>query len=467
MTAPPESQPALDSLYYGDCLEVMRDWPGQWVDLIYLDPPFNSKANYNQTFGRGNGVPAQVRAFTDTWIWGEAAQERVGRLRRAVNNPAYKVVCGLAATIGECGMLAYLSYMAERLAEMKRLLKPTGSIYLHCDPSASHYLKILMDGIFGANNFQNEFVWYYSGGGASKKRWARKHDTIFFYTKGSNWTFNADDVRVPYKWDQGQKRADGSERDLKKGKLADDVWQHHSLMPWSKEYLGYGTQKPKKLLERIIKASSNKRDIVLDPFCGGGTTLMAAANHGRRWIGIDISPRAVDLIKSRRFSDSSILTHGIPADLESARMMLARNAFDFEAWAVTRIEGLVPNQVKVGDGGIDGRGRIYASIEGESGLVIAQVKGGGYSATALRDFLHVMDREKATAGVFITLNKTTARNAAAEAAKMGKYQIGATPFPRLQFWSIEEHMAESRTSPKLPPMADPDTGGPMQMDLFN
>lgn len=460
----------------------MRDWPGQCVDLIYLDPPFNSKANYNQTFGKGNGVPAQVRAFTDTWIWGEAASERVEKLKRAVNHPAHKVICGLEAIMGECGMLAYLSYMAERLAEMKQLLKSTGSIYLHCDPSASHYLKLLMDAIFGADNFRNEIVWQRgtaSGGKAGGKKFVPNHDVILHY--GSFENFNRqyipytaeyiaqrfkhyDDKGRRYRLQLGDRRQYLSES---KGKPISDIWIDISpLNVMAKERLNYDTQKPVALLERVVKSSSNPGDLVLDPFCGGGTTLQAAANHCRKWVGIDISPRAIDLVKDRRFKDSTIPTHGIPADMESARMMLDRNPFDFEAWAVTRIEGLAPNQVQVGDGGIDGRGRIFDPVEGETGLVIAQVKGGGYSATALRDFQHVMDREKATAGVFITLNKTTVKPAMAKAAQMGTYKIGASSFPRLQFWSIEEHMAESRTSPALPPMADPNTGKAMQQDLF-
>ena len=190
--------------------------------------------------------------------------------------------------------------MAMRLLEMRRLLKPTGSIYLHCDPTMSHYLKLVMDAVFGRGRFQNEFIWHYSGGGASKRRWARKHDVILYYTYSDSWTFNADSVRTPYKWIDGQTRADGSGRDLEAGKLPDDVWEHHSVMPWSKERTGYPTQKPLALLDRIIRASSNPGDVVMDPFCGCATTMVAAHALGdREWVGIDISPKAAELVVER------------------------------------------------------------------------------------------------------------------------------------------------------------------------
>lgn len=254
-----------NTLYYGDNLDIMRRYiKDETIDLVYLDPPFNSNATYNVLFAEQNGsrAAAQLKAFEDTWRWDRAAaeahQETVeagGRVSQAMQ--------AFRQFLGDSDMLAYLSMMAPRLVELRRVLKSTGSIYLHCDPTASHYLKMLMDAVLDSANFQNEFIWYYSGGGASTQRWARKHDVLLFYAKGKDWVFNADEVRVPYRWTDGQRRADGSGRDYKKGKLADDVWEHHSLMPWAGEKLGYPTQKPEALLERIIKASSNEGDLVL------------------------------------------------------------------------------------------------------------------------------------------------------------------------------------------------------------
>ena len=349
-----------NSLYYADCFEIMQSWLDQslegMVDLIYLDPPFNSKTNYNYLYGTKNGTPAQVRAFSDTWKWGGAAQERLERFHLAVAHSAHKAVLGLETALGPSGMLAYLTYMAERLELMRRLLKESGSIYLHCDPAASHYLKIVMDAVFGPKNFQNEIIWSYRTGGASKKRWPRKHDTILFYQKSGKYQHMPEQERVIYK-----KAFFGTSID-KAGRhytdvLVRDVWDTiKPLINVSKERLGYPTQKPRALLERIIKASSTKGDLVLDPFCGCGTTIDAAQRLNRDWIGIDISPLATGLIRNIRLRDSSIPIYGIPTDMEGAKQLLQANHFHFEAWVITSISGLAPNEVQVGDGGIDGRG---------------------------------------------------------------------------------------------------------------
>ncbi|MBC6442364.1 MAG: HNH endonuclease [Rhodobacteraceae bacterium] len=281
------------TVWTGDNLPIMRGMNSDCIDLIYLDPPFNSNANYAAPVGS----TAAGAAFKDTWslndidvAWLDLIEGKHPNLWRAIQ----AAMCGSDKS--------YLVYMAARLIEMERILKDTGSIYLHCDPTMSHYLKLLMDAVFGRKNFQNEFIWYYGGGGASKSRWARKHDVILFYSVGNKWTFNADDVRVPHKWNEGQKRADGSKRS-EKGKIADDVFQHHSVIPWSKERTGYPTQKPLALLDRIIKASSNEGDMVFDPFCGCATTLVAANRLNRKWAGIDLSEKAVELVDRRIRND--------------------------------------------------------------------------------------------------------------------------------------------------------------------
>ena len=249
-------------LIWGDNLHVMRQIPNNTIDLIYIDPPFFSGKQYNVIWGDNN----ELRSFNDIW---------------------------------EGGMDGYLIWLNARLYEMKCILKPTGSIYVHCDWHASHYIKVEMDKIFGHENFQNEFVWHYGGGGASKTRWGRKHDVLFFYSRSAKWTFNVDDVRTPHKWTSGQLRADGSDRDYDKGKLPDDVFEHHSVMPWSGERIGYPTQKPEELLERIILASSNERDVVADFFIGGGTTAAVAQRLGRRFIACDQSRVAVSVTAER------------------------------------------------------------------------------------------------------------------------------------------------------------------------
>ena len=309
------------TLYYGDCLDWMRQWPDHSVALIYLDPPFNSNANYNILFGAGNGALAPVRAFQDTWKWDAAAVERTNRIVNAAAHPAHRAIAGLQQILGDSGMLAYVSYLADRLPEMRRLLKPAAAIYLHCDPTASHYLKILMDGVFGAGNFRNEIVWAYRTGGVSTRYWPRKHDILLFYVKTNAYQHHPPQERVQYdrpffnpQFDEhGQPYADVYIR---------DVWDGGEVKPIinvSAERIGYPTQKPVALLERIIRASSNPGDLVLDPFCGGGTTLVAADGLGRQWVGIDRSRYAIDITLNKRLIPLGIHAYveGIPQDKDS------------------------------------------------------------------------------------------------------------------------------------------------------
>lgn len=313
-------------LYCDDNLPRLAQFPADSIDLIYLDPPFFSNRNYEVIWGD----EAEVRSFEDRW---------------------------------EGGIQVYVQWMRERVMEMRRILKPEGSLYLHCDWHASHYLKQMLDDVFGDNKFQNEIVWYYRGAGVSPRRWARRHDTIFFYTKTNDWYFNPDDVRDPYaettkerfKHYIGNVRGAhdfGAQELNPKGKHPDDVWEISIVAPSAKARLGYPTQKPEPLLDRIILASSKKGDVVLDPFAGCGTTLVSAQRLKRKWIGIDISPTAVELMKRRmeKVGAVGITLIGMPVTEDQLRKL---KPFEFQNWVIQRMNG-THSPKKVGDMGIDG-----------------------------------------------------------------------------------------------------------------
>lgn len=545
--------PKHESLLYGDCLDVMAAWTGNTVDSIYLDPPFNSNQDYNMLFGSFNGERAQVRAFTDTWQWTPEAVDRVERLTGALAHPAHTAICAFKELLGPSGMLAYLSYMAERLAEMHRLLKPSGSIYLHCDDTAVHYLKLLMDNIFGSQNYRNHMVWRRATAHNDANRYGRILDHLLFYSKTSNFFWAGEDVRslktgreLMKAYPSLDKRGRFRKQDLT-GPLHGAQLGAPSTLPWKgydvhslnrcwsvpktgtyakfieeefipgyrqvegihdrldaldkaglihhpttgkwpglkryseadkgtspqnlilkptgftnynrgrsgKEYMQYDTQKPLDLIEPLIRASCPRNGLVLDPFCGCGTTVLAAHNLGRQWVGIDISPLAVDIMEKRLIvAGASPRLGGVPYDLEAARRMASHNPFHFETWAVTRIPGLTPNDKQRGDRGIDGKGRLVAD---RKKVVLAQVKTKG-TISAVRDFLGVLAREQAV-GVFITLGRAP-KGWRAEAAGAGKYQLGADSYPRCQMWSIEEFFEGLRAN--IPAMLDPLTGKPMQ-----
>lgn len=461
-----------NTLYYGDCLEVMGKWADDCIDLIYLDPPFNSKANYNILFGtQRNGVDnndlAQLTAFTDTWEWDEKAQGRVEAIKNAIDHPAHRAICAFDQVYPDgSGMLSYLSYMAERIAEMHRLLKDSGSIYLHCDPTASHYLKIIMDNVFGERNFRNEIVWAYKSGGATEKRFAKKHDIIFCYAKNNNATFFNPLKEKSYNRGLKPYRFKGVieyEDEVGWYTLVNmkDVWQIDMIGRTSKERLGYPTQKPLELLKRIVRASSNEGDLVLDPFCGCGTTIEAAHSLKRNWIGIDISTYAIEVVRRERMKDLRINLAGIPKDLKGAADFAAHNPFEFEKWAVTRIPGFAPNKVQRGDSGIDGRALIFG--EKKDNLCIAQVKGGKPNIDSLRAFVGVIASGKAAIGVFITLRKWDTSAVRKCIAQAGVFTRGATEFNRLVLYSIDDYFRDVRA--KLPPLAHPRTGEAFQADL--
>jgi len=290
-----------NTLYYGDCLEVMEKFlADQSIDLIYLDPPFNSNADYDIIFGKQrNGEPAQVTAFGDTWRWGGRGTEDAIHIAGALKHPAHTAVSALMTLLGECGMMAYLGYMAQRLVVMHSKLKDTGTLYLHCDTTASHYLKILLDSVFGPQNYLNEISWLRSQPKShAKVNLSRCRDLILVYGKSENVTFHKiPGMSITYNWD--------------------DIEHLHNS---DKEKLLYPTQKPVSLLERILEASSNPGDLVLDPFCGCGTTIVAAEKLGRRWVGIDISPVAIDVMTRERkdFPVGNFQVRGISEDLDSA-----------------------------------------------------------------------------------------------------------------------------------------------------
>ncbi len=455
----------------------MEQWDDQSVDLIYLDPPFNSKSQYNILFGnRSGGVDAQYRAFNDTWAWDEGAADRLARIDNAVAHPAHKAISGFHTMLGKCGMLGYLTYMAERLVHMRRLLKPTGSIYLHCDPTASHYLKVVMDAIFGSLHFRNEIIWSYRRWPSKSSYYQTMHDVILFYVVGSGHTFNVDYEPAS---DSYLKRFKGKTQVLDpetrtrkitvdkptKGLARRDVWELSIIAGSSKERLGYPTQKPLALLDRIIAASSNPGDIVLDPFCGCGTAIESAHNLGRKFVGIDISAFAVDLIRNKRL-DLGIPVKGIPADLYSAKLLAKDSPFNFESWAVTRLPGFAPNTKQVGDGGVDGKGKIAVKPDNfQSRLALAQAKGGKFNLSSLRDFLHVTKRDNAAFGCYISLNDVRSEAAAREVAEFGKFQIGATEYSRMNLWSIENYF--DNRYPPMPPMLDPYNGKKIRDKLAN
>jgi DNA modification methylase len=315
-------------LYRGDNLAVLRQMEDESVDLIYLDPPFFSNRTYEVIWGE----EAEVRSFLDRW---------------------------------DGGIERYVDWMEERCRELHRILAPTGSLYLHCDWHAGHYLKVMLDDVFESRKrFQNEIVWYYRGAGVSKRRWARRHDTLLFYTKSDDWTFNVDEVRVEYaeatrkrfKHRVGNVRRGGADFGPQKlnpkGKHPDDVWQISILAPSARARLGYPTQKPEELLEMIVRASSNEGDLVLDPFCGCGTTVTVASKLNRKWLGIDISQRAIDISELRLKAEGfKAETAGIASTMADLRMM---RPFEFQNWVCYQLNAR-PSARLSGDKGIDGR----------------------------------------------------------------------------------------------------------------
>lgn len=450
-------------LYYADNLDAMRTHVAdESVDLVYLDPPFNSNANYNILFRSpdGDAAESQIGAFEDTWRWNNAAEDAFEQVMRSGRGRAFELLRAMRAFLGENDMMAYLSMMAIRLIELHRVLKPTGSLYLHCDPTASHYLKLLLDGVFGPANFRREIIWrsgWVSGFKTRTLNWVRNHDTIFYYLKNADagWTFNKQYVAHP----EGYARRGGGANP--RGKAIDDVWDDPELYSpniksFSSEKLGYPTQKPVALLERIIAASTNEGDLVLDPFCGCGTAIHAAQKLGRRWIGIDITHLAISLIEHRMkqaFPNAVFTVEGTPKDLASALDLARRDKYQFQWWVVALVDGVPLDGKKKGpDGGVDGL--IYFRPDGkrvEKALV--SVKGGqNVGVSMVRDLHSAMEREKAPIGILVTAAPPTGPMLR-EAAAVGRYTDGFDRgWPRLQILTLADLFQGRR--PALP-YADP------------
>ncbi len=404
------------TIFRSDCLDVLDDpelLANQSVDLIYLDPPFNSKKKYALPFdSKGKDVEAVV-AFTDTWTWGDAEKQQYQAWQKhAATDFTVDFIVSvidyclkMRGTKGKDNLAAYLLNMAARLLPTRRLLKESGSIFLHCDPTASHYLKLIMDAIFDSNFFQNEIIWHYGLGGSSRKKYSRKHDVILMYSRSNDFYF--DKPLVPAT----------SQRMKGELKGATDVWDIPSINNMSHERLGYPTQKPLALLERIVKASCPEGGLVLDPFCGCGTTLHAAESLNRRWIGIDISRFSAGLVRDRLLSHFKTLTSsdisvaGVPLTVDEARSLAAHDPFEFEKWVCGHLGAAgIYTKKKPGqrgpDGGVDGILRFWPfRMDGdptEHELAVVQVKSGNVSADSVRALYQtVEDIPGATAGVLV------------------------------------------------------------------
>jgi len=408
-------------LHFGDNLEWLKRQPDASVDLCYIDPPFNSKADYNVIIGG-----AQMQAFTDTWGFGiddmkvQMALQTLGEERIA------NWAKGMLITIGHCGMLSYLLFMAERLLEIRRVLKPTGSIYVHCDQAADYHLRLLMDAVFGPENFRNEIVWCYTGPANVRSHFPRKHDTVLVYAISDTAIFNRDAVRIPYKEGSFTMGGGGSlaaknrlgdyktgaAEQLARGKIVEDYWTDIPSLSVSSERVGYPTQKPLALLERIIAASSNPGDTVMDCFLGSGTTAVAATKLGRDFIGCDIAFPAVDIAIHRLEAldpQPEITVTGHPKTIEDAHELARRDKFQFQAWALDMV-GCNPTGAwtakKGSDGGIDGK-MVTPLKDGSTYVTVVSVKAGKPRVADVRDLIGTVVKENAQRGLLLMLDEPT------------------------------------------------------------
>lgn len=491
----------VNKLFYGDNLDVMRKYIGdESVDLIYLDPPFNSQRAYNILFPdkTGKWSSAQIQAFEDTWFWSNEAQSTFDEILLGDYAKELKdMMKAFRDFMKTSNLMAYLTMMAIRLLEMHRILKPTGSLYLHCDPAASHYLKVLLDQIFGIGNFRSEIVWNRTTNTGSSKavarRFATDHDVILHYCKEHGtakfhpqyrphsedyikhyYIYDDKDGRGPYQLqalktvskdrlrilEKEGRIVKGSGRFLrfkdylkdKKGILINDLWTDiEPVNPIGKEKLGYPTQKPLALLERVILSCTDEGDVVMDPFCGCGTAVVAAEKLGRKWIGIDITHLAIALIKKRvldHFPDARFEVIGEPKSEDAAEELFRQSPFQFESWAVSLVGGQPYKSTGGGDTGIDGF-LYFKDFEGNYHKIIIEVKGGDYQPKDVRALAHVLNREEAPLGLLIVLKKPT-KGMLSAAAELGQWMMPGSrkSYPVMQIMTIEDFFAGKR--PELP-----------------
>lgn len=525
-------------LYYGDNLDVLRQHiADESVDLIYLDPPFNSNASYNILFKSpaGAGADASIEAFDDTWAWGPSASAALMDITASGNHKLHVLMQAMKTAIGENAMMAYLAMMAVRLQELHRVLKPTGSLYLHCDPTASHYLKLVLDAVFGAENFRTEISWRrqsaHNDAAQGRKQFGNVRDIIFFYTKSEDWTFNwlftpydktyvnsfyryieegtgrryrLGDITAPgganpakrnphYEflgvtryWRYSQERMqslyeEGRIIQTKPGRvpqykryldempgvaLQNDWTDINPLHGAEQERLGYPTQKPRALLERIIAASSNPGDVVLDPFCGCGTAVDAAQKLGRSWIGIDITHLAIGLIEKRMNEgynadgkrEAVWETIGSPRDLASAQRLAEDDPHQFQHWITLKLGGYPwMGGKKGGDKGVDGY-FYYVGDGGQTETGVISVKAGGnVNPGMVRDLGRVMARDGHKLGLFVCAALPT-KGMTDEAASHGLIDTDWGRFPALQTFTLAELFQDRM--PKLPPLVSPNRKAP-------
>lgn len=516
----------MNRLYFGDNLDVLRrDIKDETADLIYLDPPFNSEAKYNVLFETPESEKgaAQAEAFRDTWTWGDEAARSLDEIMTDVRGSTARFIDALRSALGESDMMAYLVMMAVRLHELRRVLKEDGSLYLHCDPTASHYLKILLDGIFGPQNFRGEVIWKRTNARATTGKWPRLHDVLLHYSASDRFHFSpvriaADERKLPHtlitgadglKYQTYELTAPGLTKDGPSGRPwrgydpakfgrhwantheIMDTWDRAGLIHWparngfprrkaaepfnpssrrivvgdvwtdidrinqsAAERLGYPTQKPLALLDRIIQSSSEPGDVILDPFCGCGTTVESAHRAGRRWIGVDVAYHAVRVIEGRledKFRGTARFeVFGMPVSFEQAEALAERDKYQFQWWANYLFDPHAVREIRKGaDRGIDGELYFPMGVgRRDYGRLLMSVKGGrNVGAAMLRDFRGVLDREGAQMGLFICLYPPTSEMTR-EATSAGFVETAQGRKPKLQVVSIKEWFEGFR--PDLP-----------------